>query len=111
MLVARAGWDERRAIAAAEAITLHMNLWPPRQSTEAYLVFVGARLDVIGYRYEDLHPETVRQVLERHPRLDLKRESVPLFRAQAEANPGSRVHFYLRFLASNWFMQRAPFKE
>ena len=110
-LATRAGWDERRARTAAEAITLHANLWPPRDSPEAYVVFVGARLDVVGYRYWDLHPDTVAGVLERHPRLDLKRRSVPIFEAQAQANPGSRMYFMTRYLAVTRFMNHAPFAE
>lgn len=106
-----AGWDDARAATAAEAVTLHLNLWPPRESNEARVVFLGARLDVVGYRYWDLHPETVRDVLQRHPRLQLKRESAPMFEAQATVNPGSRVHFYTRYLAGNWFIRRAPFEE
>jgi hypothetical protein len=110
-LGAEAGWDEARTKAAAEAITLHLNLWPPRESPEARYVFLGARLDVVGYRYWDLHPETVQRVLARHPRLQLKRESAPMFERQAAANPGSRVHFYTRYLAVTWFLGRAPFAE
>jgi hypothetical protein len=48
-LTAAAGWGERRRRAAAEAITLHANLWPPRGSPESYLVFAGARLDVVAH--------------------------------------------------------------
>ena len=110
-LAAAAGWEGRRGRAAAEAITLHVNLWPPRNSAESYLVFVGSRLDNVGYRYWDLHPETVRAVLARHPRLDFKRECVPIFKAQAAANPGSRMSFMTRYLAVLWFIRRAPFVE
>jgi hypothetical protein len=110
-LTESAGWEERRRRVAAEAITLHANLWPPRDSPESYVVFAGARLDVVGYRFWDLHSETVRVVLERHPRLALKRQSVPIFEAQAETNPGSRMHFMTRYLAATWFMRHAPFDE
>jgi hypothetical protein len=110
-LGAEAEWDEARAQSAAEAITLHLNLWPPKESPEARFVFLGARLDVVGYRYWDLHPETVGHVLARRPRLELKRQSGPMFARQAAANPGSRVHFYTRYLAVNWFIRRAPFAE
>jgi hypothetical protein len=106
-----AGWNEQRRMATADAITLHMNLVPPRNSAEAKVVFVGARLDVVRYRHWDLHPETVRRVLERHPRLDLKEKSCQGFAAQAAANPGSRIHFYTRNLAINWLTRRAPFEE
>jgi HD domain len=105
------GWDPSRKSAVADAITLHLNLWPPRDSAESYLVFLGARLDIIGYRYWDLPAETVNAVLQRHPRLDLKRESAGGFEIQAAANPGSRVHFQTRYLASKWFTRHAPFDE
>lgn len=88
-----------------------MPIWPPRDSPESYVVFAGARLDVVGYRYWDLHPATVQAILERHPRLELKRRSVPIFDAQADANPGSRMHFMTRYLAATWFMRQAPFDE
>lgn len=106
-----AGWDEARSDAAAETITLHLNVRPPRASPEARVVFIGARLDVVGYRYWDIHPETAAAVLDRHPRLDLKQKSYAGFDAQAAANPGSRVHFHTRYLASKWFAGRAPFDE
>jgi hypothetical protein len=104
-------WDTARQRAVADAITLHLNVWPPRGSAESYVVFVGARLDVVGYRYWDLPLETVNAVLERHPRLDLKRESARGFEAQAAANPGTRVHFHTRYLGSTWLTRRAPFGE
>jgi hypothetical protein len=110
-LSANAGWDERRRELAAEAITLHLNLCPPRHRAEAYVVYTGARLDVAGYRYGDVHPRTVAELQKRHPRLDLKRESGPMFDEQAAANPGSRAHFLTRYLAVKWFTRRAPFAE
>ena len=106
-----AGWEASRQTALADAITLHLNVWPPRGSPESYVVFIGARLDVLGYRHWDLDPETLSIVLERHPRLDLKRQAAHGFDAQATANPGSRVHFHTRYLASKWFTRHAPFAE
>jgi hypothetical protein len=106
-----AGWDEQRRELVADAITLHLNVSPPRRTAEAYVVYAGARLDVTGYRYRDLHPDTVEALIERHPRLDLKRESAPIFDELAVANPGSRAHFVTRYLAVKWFIRRAPFAE
>jgi HD domain len=105
------GWAEERRRAVADAIALHLNVWPPRDSNESNVVFVGARLDVVGYRHWDLDPATADRILRRHPRLDLKRESARGFELQAAANPGSRVHFQTRYLASKWFTRRAPFDE
>jgi hypothetical protein len=110
-LAADHGWDTPRRDIAAEAITLHLNVTPPRSSAEAYVVYTGARLDVVGYRYDELHPETIRTVLERHPRLDLKRDSKPMFDAQSTANRGSRADFLHRCLAVSWFIRHAPFDE
>jgi hypothetical protein len=110
-LLADAGWAQNRRDLAAEAITLHLNLRPPRNSAEAYLVYAGARLDVSGYRYGDVRPETLASVLHRHPRLALKQESGPMFDAQAAANPGSRAAFLTRYLGVKWFTQHAPFAE
>ena len=110
-LAEAAGWDAARRELAAEAITLHLNVRPPRTSPEAYVVYAGARLDVQGYRYDDLQPEAVDAVLARRPRLDLKRLSEPAFEAQSAANRGSRADFYTRHLAVNWFIRRAPFAE
>ena len=106
-----AGWDERRSDAVGEAITLHLNVWPPRERPEAYVVFVGARLDVVGYRHWDVHTDTIDTILERYPRLDLKQKSCTGFEAQARANPGTRVHFHTRYLASKRLTRRAPFDE
>jgi hypothetical protein len=105
------GWTEQRATVAAEAITLHANVWPPRQTIESYLVFAGSRLDVVGYRYRDLHPSTVGAVLDRYPRLNLTQESVALFAAQARANPRSRLAFLAGLPGAEWFMRRGPFDE
>jgi hypothetical protein len=104
-----AGWEEDRIDLACEAISLHLNLIPPRVGPEAYAVFLGARLDVVGFRYEELGDAARTEVLTRYPRLELKRETTPRFESQARSNPGARMHFYTRFLAANWFMRHALF--
>ena len=110
-LGARCGWNQARAQAAAEAITLHLNIMPPSASDEAYVVFVGARLDIIGYRYRDLAADTVDRVLGHYPRLNFKQQSLEGFENQSRANPGTRVHFHTRILRSKWFCMHAPFDE
>ena len=110
-LLTENGWDERRRELTAEAISLHLNVRPPRTSVEAYVVYAGARLDVAAYRYGDVHPDTMAAIVEQHPRLDLKRKSAPMFTAQSAANRGSRADFYTRFLAVNLFTRRTPFLE
>jgi hypothetical protein len=103
------GWSKARAQVTAEAITLHANVWPPRHTIEAYLLFAGSRLDVVGYRYRDIDQTIMRAVLEQEPRLDLSRESRRLFRAQASANPGSRLAFLSGLPGADRFMGRDLF--
>ncbi len=110
-LTSDAGYSEGRQQLVADAITLHLNVWPPRDTAEAYLVFAGPRLDVVGYRHWDIAPEAVDSVVGRYPRLQMKRHSVATMSAQSEANPGSRAHFYKRYLFSSIFVRRAPFAE
>jgi hypothetical protein len=111
-LGARAGWDQQRQDAAAEAISLHLNLLLGLgHGVEAYLVYAGTRLDATGYRYWDLHPEAVKAVLESYPRLGLKRAWVEMMGKQASGTPGTRSHFYTRSLRGNRFIMNAPFEE
>lgn len=106
---ADAGWDQSRSEAAAEAITLHANLWVGRRfGPEAYLLFAGARLDQTGFRHWDLAPETEHAVLERHPRTGWKAASCAMMKKQAA---GTRADFYRRYMAANWFIEHAPFEE
>jgi hypothetical protein len=108
-LAAGAGWEQRRSDAAAEALTLHANLYVGRrESPEAYLLFAGARLDQTGYRHWDLERETVQGVLKRYPRQGWKRACCQMMSKQAAS---TRAHFYTRYLAGNRFIMRAPFEE
>jgi hypothetical protein len=108
----RAGWDERRKEAAAEAIALHLNLLLGLDhGAEAYLVYAGTRLDATGYRYWNLHPSAVETVLARYPRLDLKRVWVQTMDKQAQGTPGTRSDFYTRVLRGNRFIVHAPFED
>jgi hypothetical protein len=105
-------WDEGRRREAAEAITLHLNLYVGRkEGPEAYLVGAGTRLDATGFRNWDLHPHTVEAVLARYPRENLKEGFTEMMSRQASATPGSRCHFYTRYLGANYFIRRAPFDE
>jgi hypothetical protein len=106
-----AGWSATRAREVAEAITLHANMLPPHDSDEIYLVYAGARLDTAGYRFAHLPAETVAVVLDRYPRLGMKRAWASIFAAQSRANRGSRVDVMNRYLAAAAFVRRAPFEE
>jgi hypothetical protein len=110
-LAARAGWNERRRHAAAEAITLHTSLWrretAPRHTPCSWAPRSTSSATAIG---TSTRPLSTRPCRTTH-RLDLKRQSAPIFEAQAVANPRSRLDVITRYLAANWFMRHEPFGE
>lgn len=104
------GWDERRSATVADAISLHLNAKvPAAHGPEAQLLQAGAGLDVIGLRHGDIHPATIRAVLARYPREQLKRDGIGLF--EAESHPGTRAHFLTRRLMFGTLVRLAPFSE
>jgi hypothetical protein len=106
------GWAGSRREAAAEAIAMHLNLRVGlTHAAEAHLLYAGTRLDATGLRLWDIDPETVDAVLARHPREGLKRAFVEAFECLARASPGTRSHFYTRYLGGNRFIKRARFDE
>ena len=110
-LALRHGWDPDRARTAAEAITLHMNLRVPASAPEGKLVAAGAQLDVVGTDYWKLAESTVHSVLRRWPRDGTKQAVREAFRRQAEQHPGTRAHFYYRYLALGLLIRLAPFDD
>jgi hypothetical protein len=106
-----AGWERERAELAAEAITLHMNLRPSPDCVEARLVAAATQLDVIGQGHWRVAPETVEAVLRRHPRHDVKDGMAAIFHDQARAHPGTRAHFYQRYLGLGLLIRLAPYES
>lgn len=105
------GWDEERCREAAEIVTMHMNLRIPSTCVEARLVTAATQLDVIGQGFWRVHPDTVDAVLTRYPRSGVKDGMIERFQTQARANPGTRAHFYQRYLALRWLIRFAPWDE
>jgi hypothetical protein len=84
---------------------MHMNLLVrPEDGVETYLMTAGTQLDVVGHRFWRLHPQTAREVLDRYPRVAVKKGMVDLFAHQARAHPGSRARLY-RFLGQSLLMR------
>ena len=105
-------WSASRRDAAAEAITLHMNLRvPPSQGVEAHLMMAGTQLDVIGAGSWQVAPETIDHVLPRYPRVGVKRGMVATFAEHSRTHPGSRARFYQRYLGLPLLVRAAPFEE
>jgi hypothetical protein len=109
----RAGWSRARNERLQEAITLHLNAAVPEgpYGVEASLVNRGIALDVVGAYLWRIDPETVRAVLERHPRQDFKREIKAYLRANAACVPRGRVRFAFRYGGFGRLIDAAGFDE
>ena len=104
------GWPEPRVDTVAEAITLHLNAHVPlAKGAEAYLLQIGAALDVTGYRLGDVDRATRAAILAAHPRHDMKRAFVALMHDELRLHPESRPAFFTRRLRFGRMIQRAPF--
>ncbi len=105
--VCRQHLDERSADRVAEAITLHLNsVVSVQDGVEAHLLRQGSACDVIGARLGQIDRPLRERVLQAYPRLDLKRELRPVFRACDR--PRTRTAFLCR-LGFLQRVERAPF--
>jgi HD domain-containing protein len=111
-LLASQGWEGERMDAVAEAITLHLNADVPlSQGAEAYLLQLGAAVDVTGFRLSDLDRVTRQAVLAAHPRHGMKAEFVSLMHREVREHPDSRPAFFTRRFRFDRMVERAPFDD
>jgi hypothetical protein len=111
-LTRRHAWPDRRTDLVAEAITLHLNAEVPRsRGPEAYLLQLGAAVDVTGYRLRDVARDTREAILAVHPRRGMKAEFVALMHDEVKIHPSSRPAFFTRRLRFDRMIERAPFRE
>lgn len=90
--LAGAGWEPDRCVAAAEAITLHLNpAVPLERGPEAHLMHDGVLLDAVGLRAWELRKDAIERVRARHPRLRFSQDGGRLLREQARAIPACRT--------------------
>jgi hypothetical protein len=72
-------YDARKADIVHEAIALHTSIGlAAGREPEIALVQLGSGLDMVGLRSNDLAAEMVKEVLDVHPRLDLKAQMILL---------------------------------
>ena len=111
-LVARHSFAEPRADAVAEAITLHLNAHVPlSRGPEAYLLQVGAAIDVTGFRLRDVERPTRDGILARHPRRGMKREFAAVIDDEVVRHPDSRPAFFAKRVGFKRMIERAPFDD
>jgi hypothetical protein len=105
-----AGWSEERAYKAQAAVTLNPSAEvSPQLGIEAHLLNLGVLVDATGLRLWELHPDDLSQLLDRAPRLQLKKEITPFVHAEADAHPGCRFHFARRYLRFVDMVKWAPY--
>lgn len=93
-----------------DAIALHLELSTaddPRPEVAG--VSMGAAVDVLGLRLEELPDGILDDVLARHPRLDLKAYLSEAMAAQAAAKPTSRAGVLARDFGFPELIAAAPF--
>jgi hypothetical protein len=111
-LAGRHGWPAPRTQTVEESITLHLNAEVPlSDGPEAYLLALGAALDVTGFRYGDVDPATRDAIVARHPRQGMKRAFQELMDEEVERHPHSRPAFFTKRTGFKGMIDRAPFDD
>jgi hypothetical protein len=109
-LVERHGWVRARIEEVQEAITLHLNAHVPvSDGLEAYLLQLGAAVDVTGYRLRDVDRATRAAILAQHPRHDMKKGFCGLMDVELVDHPDSRPAFFTKYAGFKRMIERAPF--
>lgn len=94
------GYPEARAEVVWDAIALHTSLGiADRKRPEIALVHLGAGVDVIGLKLDEIAPAALEETLAALPRLGFKDCLVAALAASVRAAPGSAVHTFLLDLA------------
>lgn len=93
-LALKQGWSDKRAALIADAITLHLNvIVDDKHGREAQLVRLGSGADVAGLGMSRVGNDQIGQVLERYPRLDLKRKIAADLEMEVSERPCCRISF------------------
>ncbi|WP_113698646.1 cyanamide hydratase [Nonomuraea lactucae] len=94
---AGAGWPPERGQRAAEVIVRHM--WdevPVEEDPEGHLLELSTGMDISGRRTGEIPPALRREVLARHPRLDIVKEFAACVTEQGRRKPSSLAGGFVR---------------
>ena len=106
------GADPLRAAAIGAAIAGHITPGASEDLSDlSGFVSAGALVDVAGGRLEELDPAWVAQILQRHPRHELKRHLLACWAAEAAAMPAGRARWLTTHAAFPMLIRAAPFAE
>lgn len=88
------GWSDKRALLTASAITLHLNVAVgDEHGREAQMVRTGSGGDVAGLDLHMLHDDQIAEVVNRYPRLGLKKKITSVLKIEVEERPCCRIAF------------------
>jgi hypothetical protein len=108
-LLAERGWSPERRRRAQEAVVLHLNVRvSPRAGPEARLMAAGTALDVAGARLRAIGRESVRAVLEQHPRMGLEEDFARWFERETAARPDGRLAYLVEHYALDRRLAASP---
>lgn len=94
-----------------EAIALHSSVGiAHKREPEIALLHYGAGVDVIGFHNEDIAPNTLRDIVSSHPRLDFKEAFIRLLEEQVILKPQCHIAGPLA-LGFDDKIRKAPFTE
>lgn len=106
--VRKRGCEKEKATIMHEAIALHTDVGRShKREPEIALVHFGAGVDVMGYRAEDVHARTLKDIVRRYPRLSFKEQISLVVKDQADRKPDCSItgHVELGFLKK---LQQTP---
>jgi hypothetical protein len=105
-----AGRPDEDAMLVYDAIALHLDLaTADDERPEVAGVHLGAVVDVLGLRLEEISAEMVEAVFDAHPRLGMKAAVTELVVAEARKKPYSPMAVLVRDVALVDLIHGAPF--
>lgn len=106
------GWPEDRAEIVAKAIRMHLDVGRAgKERPEIALLHFGTAADVTGMRLEDIHPDTVEEVIDAYPRAGFAQFFADKVRAEARSQPRSATASLCRWGQFTWRIKHSPFEE
>lgn len=105
------GASHRLAEAVRTAIELHTQLATAEDPIpEHALLHMGAMVDVVGMRIDQIHADTLRGILDRHPRAGCKELLLSALSRQVELKPDSRIASAFETFQLPDLIRAAPFE-
>jgi HD domain-containing protein len=106
----RGGHPEKLAIGVRAAIELHGDFASAKDPRpEVALLHLGATLDVIGQRLDDLSPALVERILAKEPRAGFAEEMISRLQRQIALKPGCKLATIFAALDIPLLIRSAPF--